>query len=114
MIKSTIVVSIIFLTVLTSPESYAQETEAAKSASADKNQAAVMAGEHASARTPDRGSAEIPLANLFPTREPAVRDKINPVVAPPPTSPRQESSGLQHEFHGEFTTSFSNSNGVPQ
>ncbi|HBA70768.1 MAG TPA: hypothetical protein DCZ63_00775 [Geobacter sp.] len=113
MIKSTIVVSIIFLTLLTSPESHAQEPEAVKSASADKNQAAFQAGGHASARTPDRGIAGIPLANLFPTREPAVRDKINPVVAPPPTIPRQESSGLQHEFHGEFTTSFSNSNGVP-
>lgn len=111
MIKSTIVVSIIFLTVFTSLESHAQEPDAARS---DKNPAAVIASDQDSARAPERGSAEVPLSNLFPAREPAVRENINPVVAPPPPRPRQETFGVQHEFHGEFTTSFSNSNGVPK
>ncbi len=114
MIKSTIVVSIIFLTVFTSLESRSQEPETAKSGSTDKSPAVDMAGDHASAKTHDRSTTSIPLADLFPTREPAVRDEINPVVAPPATRPRQETLRLQHEFHGELTTSFSNSNGVPQ
>jgi len=123
MIKSIVVASIILLSVSTSVKIHAQEPDESKTASAGQasepagsgqGASVVTGGGHGVSATPDRGATRVPLVNLFPTREPAVRDEINPVVAPPPTRPRQETLRLQHEFHGELTTSFSNSNGVPQ
>lgn len=122
MIKSIVVASIIFLTVFTSVEIHAQEPDESKTASAGQaaepassshSPAVVATSAQPAPRATERGTAQVPLANLFPTREPDVRDKINPTVAPPPARPRQGTLGLQHEFHGELTTSFSNSNGVP-
>jgi len=113
MIKSIAVASIILLAAFTAVKIHAQEPGESKTASSGHSPAVVTTGTQPAPRTPERGSAQVPLANLFPTREPAVRKNINPAVAPPPTRPHLETFGLQHEFHGELTTSFSNSNGVP-
>ena len=109
MIKSIIISASIsiFVTVFTTLEGYAQDPNQANTVKAAQTTK--------SDKTPDRGTTEIPLANLFPTRDPADMRTTTTVVVPPPTaSSRHESLGLQHEIHGESITSFSITNGVPR
>lgn len=122
MIKSILAVSIAFLTCSTSLASYAQEPDelkppksgqATESARPGHSTAFTAAGEHASAKRA-RGAAVIPLANFFPTSIPPVRhDLKSDAVTPPATPPNRQLPGLQHEFHGNLTTFFGTSNGVP-
>lgn len=101
MIKSIIVVSIICSAVSTSPECYAQEPVEAKPVSAGH------------ATTPSPATNQVPLANLFPTRDPAAVRDVNSVVVAPVSTPRQEAAGMQHEFHGGITSIFGTTNKTP-
>lgn len=118
MIKSILAVSIALLTFSTSLASYAQESDGVTPAStghAAESAPSIhsAAGEHAIAKRA-RGAAVIPLANLFPTSIPPVRhDLKSDTVTPPATPPNRQLPGLQHEFHGNLTTFFGTSNGVP-
>ena len=118
MIKSIIIVSIIVSTHSISLKCYAQEPveaklvstgNAAESTRSDQSSAVVTAGNQETAKMPNRGTTEVPLANLFPIRDSTARNTVNAVV-PSATPLRHESPVLQHEIHGEFTTIFNSTN----
>ncbi|NVN93133.1 MAG: hypothetical protein HXX11_21405 [Desulfuromonadales bacterium] len=113
MIKSIIVVSILFLTVSTSPESYAQESDeanvassghAVESASRHNNPTVATAGDQAIIKTQNSRTSTVPLVKLFPYRDPVALHTTNTNVVPPATPSRQDAPGLQHEFHGVISS----------
>jgi hypothetical protein len=118
-IKSIIVVSILFLTVSISRESYAQEPDeanstsaghATESASPHKSSATATTGDQSIVRTANGRTAVVPVTNLFPLSDPVALRTINTAVVPPAAP----ALGLQHEFHGVFSTTYTITNGVPR
>ncbi|BDV44546.1 hypothetical protein GURASL_34690 [Geotalea uraniireducens] len=60
------------------------------------------------------GNTALP-SNLLPTADPAATPPAaNPVTTSPPPAAPPRSSGMQHEFHGGFTTIFGVTNGTPR
>jgi hypothetical protein len=117
MIKSIIVVSMAFSTISIPLYSYAQEPvvsnshspgHAAESASL-KSSAFAAPGDQTIIKTPT-----LPFAKLLPYRDPVAQRSMNSDVVPPTTPSRQEAPGIQHEFHGEFSSTYTITNGVPR
>jgi hypothetical protein len=114
MIKSLFVVTIIFLSVSTAQESYAQAADEANSVGAGHAAESANSGHSSETATDGNQSTEkVPTANLFPNRDLEAWRTMNS-VAPSATTTHQETSGLQHEFHGEYITIFNVNNGVPR